>query len=412
MGTMIQPSVSSPSIRSPWAAAVPPAPSAARGADLFVPTASTLEENTGLPRLKGLSCLALTVAGLVCGGATASAAAPPAHEASVVEVADAGRAAAPSLRFHEDGTFKILQITDVHFQPEAGPEYAAHYDRLIDGLLDSEKPDLVVITGDVLYWSNRPMNEYFDAAMAPMIRHQVPYAFVMGNHDAESTFTGKDILTYLQSQPGSVSRPGPAALGASGNYTVEIHGKGGATESVLYMLDSHDHGAGMPDASPAEKDAYGWLTADQVRWYGRTSEAFTHANRGVPEPSLMFFHIPLQEYNAAWSHQASGNRLEDESPQGRNTGMFGAIEAHHDVMGVFAGHDHVNDYVGSLHGVALGYGRKTGLSVYGPAPLERGGRVIVLHEGKKTFDTWIRTESGRQETPISFPSHFEQTSAD
>lgn len=409
---MIRPCTNLTTIRSPWATASQMTAPATPCVDRFALSSPTLDESPHLRRWAGLAGIALTAAGLFCGGASTRAVAAPPEPPAVIHVAEAGQVTTPTLRFRNDGTFKILQLTDIHFQPEAGPEYAARYNTLIDGLLEAEKPDLVVVTGDVLYWSNRPMNEYFDAAVAPMIRHQVPYAFVMGNHDAESTFTGQDVFTHLQSKPYSVSQTGPAALGASGNYAIEIHGKDGATSSVLYMLDSHDHADRMPDATPRENGAYAWLTADQVRWYGETSEAFTRQDNGMPVPSLMFFHIPLQEYNAAWRHRASGNRLEDESPQGRNTGMFSAIEAHRDVMGVFVGHDHTNDYVGSLNGVALGYGRKTGLSVYGPAPLERGGRVIVLHEGKKEFDTWIRTESGRVENPLSIPTHFDKAQPD
>lgn len=379
--------------------------------DRDVPGAPRSASRTGLQRLKALGCVACTAAVLL-GGAPTPAAAAPVEAPRVVQVAKGAQAASPTLRFREDGTFKILQLTDLHFQPEAGPEYAARYDRLLDGLLEAEKPDLVVLTGDVLYWSGRPLNEYFEATLAPMIRRRVPYAFLMGNHDAESGPTGQDVLKYLQSKPYSLSQPGPPELGSSGNYTLEVQGSRGATASVLYMLDSHDHGDGMPDAAEQERDGYAWLTTDQVRWYSETSEAYARSNQGAPVPSLMFFHIPLQEHTAAWNHRASGNRLEDEASQGRNTGLFTALEARQDVMGVFAGHDHVNDYVGLLRGIALGYGRKTGLSVYGPAPLERGARVLVLREGRKSFDTWIRTESGGLENRLSFPSHFERPPAD
>lgn len=63
-------------------------------------------------------------------------------------------------------------------------------------------------------------------------------------------------------------------------------------------------------------------------------------------------------------------------------------------MGVFAGHDHDNDYVGINKRILLGYGRVTGADAYGE--LIRGARIIELYEGEFKFDTWIATLSGRE----------------
>jgi hypothetical protein len=63
-----------------------------------------------------------------------------------------------------------------------------------------------------------------------------------------------------------------------------------------------------------------------------------------------------------------------------------------DVMGTFAGHDHLNDYIGELHGIRLGYGRATGYNTYGKEGFPRGARVIQLFEGERRFDTWIRLD--------------------
>ena len=40
--------------------------------------------------------------------------------------------------------------------------------------------------------------------------------------------------------------------------------------------------------------------------------------------------------------------------------MFANMLECGDVMGVFAGHDHVNDYIATLYNIALGYGRASG----------------------------------------------------
>lgn len=37
-----------------------------------------------------------------------------------------------------------------------------------------------------------------------------------------------------------------------------------------------------------------------------------------------------------------------------------------DVIGLFVGHDHANDYMNEYEGLYIGYGRKTGYGCYGP----------------------------------------------
>ena len=90
-----------------------------------------------------------------------------------------------------------------------------------------------------------------------------------------------------------------------------------------------------------------------------------------------------------------------------NSGLFTQFVEAGDVMGTFAGHDHVNDYIACLYGIALAYGRGTGgATTYGDQI--PGARVIVLHEGERTFDTWIR-ECGneRRVDECAYPASFD-----
>lgn len=69
-------------------------------------------------------------------------------------------------------------------------------------------------------------------------------------------------------------------------------------------------------------------------------------------------------------------------------------------MGVFAGHDHDNDYVGLRNGIALGFGQVSGEEAYGILP--RGARVVELDESKPNqFKSWIRTASD-----VLFPFYY------
>ena len=69
--------------------------------------------------------------------------------------------------------------------------------------------------------------------------------------------------------------------------------------------------------------------------------------------------------------------------------MFAAMKEAGDVMGVFVGHDHDNDYAVMWKNILLAYGRYTGgNTVYNHLP--NGARIIVLDEGARTFTSWIR----------------------
>lgn len=126
---------------------------------------------------------------------------------------------------------------------------------------------------------------------------------------------------------------------------------------------------------------------------------------GSPVPSLVFFHIPLPEYGEVWEQgDCLGQKGEDVCAPKLNTGLFAALWETGESPGVFVGHDHLNDYVGVLHGVPLCYGRVSGYNTYPRDATPRGARVIRLREGTNGFKTWLRLDDGTvrcvwEETP-------------
>ena len=160
---------------------------------------------------------------------------------------------------------------------------------------------------------------------------------------------------------------------------------------VLYCLDSHDY------STVEGVDGYGWFTPAQVEWLRARCTARTAASGGRPVPSLAFFHIVLHEYLAAWRNPGAshiGRAAEDECPGALNTGMFAAMVETGSVMGTFVGHDHDIDYLVADKGICLGYGRYSGdNTTYND--LRPGARLLVLTEGERGFETWIREDDGR-----------------
>jgi hypothetical protein len=307
------------------------------------------------------------------------------------------------LRFRPDGTFTIVQFTDLHFGDMPWREETS--DRpttlLMERVLDAEQPDLVMLTGDVID-GKRTTNPaaLWSRAVAPIVARGLAWAAVFGNHDDEGPLDRAGLMAHQQTLPGCLSQPGPADVSGVGNYVLPVLAAAGDRPAAhLYCLDSNAY---------AETDigGYGWVRRDQIGWYVRCAEELAAANGGQVLPALAFFHIPLPEYDEVWDHlPCHGHKHEPVCCPRINTGLFAALHEMGDVMGTFVGHDHVNDYIGDLHGIKLAYGRGSGHNTYGRAGFLKGARVIRLTENVRDFATWLRLEDGSAVTaqPLHTP---------
>lgn len=305
----------------------------------------------------------------------------------------------PQLQF-ADGQFKILQLTDLHWRDTAAN--CATTEATIRSIVAAERPDLIMLTGDVVTYE--PATDGWNRIVAILNSLEVPFAVNLGNHDAE--YLSRDsIFNLVMKSPYYIGDKGPADIHGLGNTVIPIAGSDGRPAAVVYSLDSGD------DAPTPELGAYDWIHFDQIAFYRDASRRFADANGGEPLPSVMFFHIPLPEYAALIGDENTFGAAKEGAgaPSEINSGMFASLVEMGDVMGVFVGHDHENDYFGTTRGIALGFGRCTGTQAYGDA--ERGGRVVLLHEGERRFDTWIATPAGR-EPAWHYPSALNDVQAD
>ncbi len=312
----------------------------------------------------------------------------------------------PEVRF-KDGKLKIVQFTDVHWD---NGESDVRVPQIIGSVVDAEKPDVIVFTGDVV--TGVPVIGNWNKFVDYMHGIGIPYAVVMGNHDPEThsvvdgsvqwsrQATRDTIFTILEKSPLFLGERGPAELQGMGNYVLPVLASDGSDKvgGLLYCMDSYDY-ADKADFG----DGYGWFSFEQVRWYREQSKAYTEANGGKPVPAFAFFHIPLPEYAHVWKEERTiGNRMETECAGELSSGMLSSMYEMGDVMGTFAGHDHNNDYIGVFGGIALAYGKSSGVDTYGD--LDKGGRVIMMYEGQHYFDTWLRSETGEKSDMFYYPS--------
>lgn len=307
---------------------------------------------------------------------------------------------AQKLTFRKDSTFKIVQLTDVHY---------AHGDQksdtallMINRILDAEKPDMVVFTGDIV--TAKPVKEGWDAITKLVISRKIPFAVTIGNHDDEHGVTRSELEKIITAYPYNLNTATSGMLNGVMNNAIPIHGseKDMQIKSLIYCFDSGAY------STINDVEGYGWITSDIIDWYKKQSIHYTLQNNLQPLPALVFFHIALPEYRLAFNdgkNRRMGERKEDECSPRLNSGMFLAMREMRDVMAAFVGHDHVNDYIVNYHDIALAYGCFSGWrTTYTPAI--NGARVILLKEGKREFDTWIHLLDGTVVQKATFPADF------
>lgn len=283
------------------------------------------------------------------------------------------------LAYDPHGRFRILQLTDLHYE-DGGPKDQRML-RLVSDLIAWEQPHLVFITGD-FNTNARSLPQTADV-LKPITDSGVPFCYIFGNHDAEYGAKHPALVKALHALPGCINPPSARGIPGYSNFVLSVE-----DEWLLVGLDS-----GMYNQDP-RVGGYDYVKPKQIAWYSRQLQDRSKAGGGFG--ALCFLHIPLPEYAQAWKHgRRIGTRLEDECHPDQNSGLYSAMLQDGHTRGVFAGHDHLNDYCASLHGIALCYGRAGGFSTYGRRTFPKGGRVIELTKGcTDAFESWVRLSDG------------------
>lgn len=308
-----------------------------------------------------------------------------------------GAQGAGPLRFNDDGKFTILQFADC--QDDILPRRAML--RMMGEAMDVYQPDLVVFTGDNIGGGSSPgyllTAQAIKAVTAPVAARGIPFAIVFGNHDHESNVAEEVQLSVYQSIPGCLAYDAEPGLYGCANYNLPVLSSDGSkTTFNLWFFDSNEYDP---------NGGYDWVRDDQVAWYTQTSDALA-AQNGGKVPSLAFQHIcppetyqllesvPVgtegsrQRFGGNWAlalnnEVAQGTILEWPCPSDTVSAQFAAFVSQGDVLGVAVGHDHVNDFVGTYHGVDIIQTPGVTYQSYGDDSV-RGCRVITVDES----DPW------------------------
>lgn len=309
--------------------------------------------------------------------------------------------------FVTDKDFKVVQLTDVHIGAGfLSTKKDAMAINAVEAMISEEKPDLVIVTGDIGFpvpfiagtLNNKNPAIIFANLMEKM---GVYWAPAFGNHDTEaySYFTRNDIGEVYANQekyPHCLFEFGPEKVFGCGNYLVKVKNTAGEITRAYIMMDSNAY---LDDDKLGILWNYDCIHEDQIEWYQQQIELLTKENNGIVPKSLLFFHIPIAEMKTAYEEYKNNDFKDTEDSKylfGKageknaaiftselNYGFFDKVKELGSTQGMFFGHDHLNSFSMMYKGIQMTYGYSvdylaySGISKFGT---QRGCTVITSHQ--------------------------------
>lgn len=334
--------------------------------------------------------------------------------------------------FVTDKELKIVQLTDIHI---GGGFMSLSKDSsaltAVATMLNAEKPDLVIVTGDVAYpvpFQAGTIDNKVGARMFAQLMDTlgVYWTLGFGNHDTEaySFYDRADITEFYETGNFKycLFHSGPEDVDGYGNQVIKIKNSKDEITQALFIFDSHSYTDGDYFGIQWKYDN---IHANQVEWYKQQVETLKKENGGKNVKSLAFFHIPLVEYEDAWKEFAA-NGYKDTDDVKYVTGMIGESSksgkciycgiGEDDLFetmlelgstkAILCGHDHFNNTTVNYKGIDLSYGYSVDYLAYmgiNKQGSQRGCTVITLSpDGNYKIEKYNLYTSGRYDIPAGF----------
>ena len=223
-------------------------------------------------------------------------------------------------------------------------------------------------------------------------KFNIPYAVVLGNHDAEGRKSRTYIGNIFEEGKNSMFRYGPSNIHGVGNYPILLKDDKG---NIVYAFIFMDSNAGREFE---DGKGYDFIHKDQINWYKWNVKNISKAQYGEynPEngkvvPSMTFFHIPLLEFNDAIKAYKEGKIDSTKVVKGAvnegvasskvNSGFFKVMKNMESTTDIFNGHDHVNNISIPYKGIRFTYGLKSAPTSYYNEN-QQGGTLVTIKENK------------------------------
>lgn len=307
------------------------------------------------------------------------------------------------LRFKEDGTFTILQLSD----PQDDEVLAKELLPFIEKAIETAKPDLIVITGDIIEDSRPVMDNASDdepfiegvktddhekaLANAASVVEQIfsvleesgiPYAVTQGNNDYKVGISNEEWLAMYAQYPNCLTFD-------------ESDDADGRIDYYLPVL-----------ASDSDTPAFGLWMLDNGKGFSESQMQWMQNYDASGVPGIVFEHIPTDDIgnlfeeckpwdDGAFADGVTAYRLNKSIAAGHaefahepgvKTEEF-TVWQQQNVIGAFFGHEHTCGYTGEVDGITLGLTYGCQFAKFGPY----GMRTLTLSEETGTFTTELYT---------------------
>ena len=284
--------------------------------------------------------------------------------------------------------------------------------RYIEDAVKKTNPDLIILTGDLIYGEFDDSGEVLKGLIAYMESFDIPWAPIFGNHDNESMMGVTWQCEQFEQAENCLFKRND--LTGNGNYSIGIVQDGELIKTV-FMMDSNGCTNAFKDGYGAKNAAGEALTynagekikteigfgADQVDWLEESCKLIDAATDGQVG-KLIAFHIPISQfataaYEAGYQSNFGLDNAElytigkDVTAQNGDFGTKGEafkgihseyglwnILKKYNFEGVFCGHSHKNSVSILYDGIRLTFGLKAG-----------------------TFDRYLESELGGTKITVS-----------
>ncbi|KAG5652693.1 hypothetical protein H0H81_004078 [Sphagnurus paluster] len=307
----------------------------------------------------------------------------------------------PRITFRPDGSFKLTVFSDLHFGENPWEDWGPEQDRksviLMDRVLKDEKPDYVVLNGDLITGENtfrENSTTLIDQIVGPLNQAKVPFSSAHGNHDNQANITHAEEILHA------------------------------APALVLWFFDSR----GGFSAGPASTRLPDWVDASVGEWIKSETCAMEAAwgpatNRGA----LAFVHIPphvsttLQRkldskknpgLNAdSLEGQGSVQATTNAADYGKDNAFWDSVTTNiKNLHAVISGHDHGDEWCARdrIKNVIFCFNKHSGYGGYSSSGWGHGVRNLVFKSPDPTVavETWIRLEEGETRARITLNSLY------
>ncbi|KAM0754236.1 Metallo-dependent phosphatase [Meredithblackwellia eburnea MCA 4105] len=345
----------------------------------------------------------------------------------------------PTLIFKENGSFKIVVFSDLHFGERNGDgtwaEWGVKQDtnsvRVMNHNLDDETPDFVVFNGDQVTGENllqHNATSYLDLALTPTTSRNIPFATIYGNHDnaphiSHSSLYSHEKQNYRHLSLTGENRESSRDWNSRFNWVLPVFARGSTSEGdgvgrkpelLIWGFDSR---GGIWEDPGMYKD---WVDEKIAEWIRSTTHRLRRQYRSRLPPSIAFVHLTPYPVNQIQSSIVTPNPdypgLNDDVPsdyQGTNhreivrpdEAFWRALtvelgrEGEGGLVALVVGHNHGNNWCAKSEEVphTICFARHTGYGGYGSR--ERGSRVFEFAKGEARegggglgVKTWMRME--------------------